>query len=290
MSFMRVTGAFAIAAALSVSVHAQWPSYPTPDVPRVDGKPVLTGAPPRTADGKIDFSGIWQAGRGRGAGAGTGGGRGAAPAPPPPVDPNAIPTTTFGEVAGRGYPLPLQPWAAELKKKRMADNMKDNPDVWCLPIGLMQYHNHPQPRQIVQTKNLILITYESNYGLRYIYMDGRPAPNNDPQPWWFGYSRGWYEDDTLVVETTNFRGDEKAGWLDVNGSPYTEALKMTERFRRPTFGTLEIDITIDDPKAYTKPFTVRAYQRLMVDQEMIEFICNENERSTEHIQSDLHKR
>ena len=119
--------------------------------------------------------------------------------------------------------------------------------------------------------------------LRYIYMDGRPAPNNDPQPWWFGYSRGWYEGDTLVVETTNFRGDEKAGWLDVNGSPYSDALKMTERFRRPTFGTLEIDVTIDDPKALTKPITVRVNQRIMVDQEMIEFICNENEKSTDHI-------
>ena len=201
----------------------------------------------------------------------------------PPPDPNATPVSQFFEVAGRGYPLPLQPWAAELKKKRMADNSKDNPDVWCLPIGLMQYHNHPQPRQIVQTKNLMLITYESNYGLRYIYMDGRPAPNNDPTPWWFGYSRGWWEGDTLVVETTNFRGDERAGWLDVNGSPYTDALKMTERFRRPNFGTLEIDITIDDPKAYTKPFTVRVNQRLMVDSEMIEFICNENEKSTEHL-------
>jgi hypothetical protein len=178
----------------------------------------------------------------------------------------------------------MTPWAAELKKKRMANNQKDNPDVWCLPIGLMQYHNHPQPRQIVQTKNLMLITYESNYGLRYIYMDGRPAPNNDPTPWWFGYSRGWYEgNDTLVVETTNFLGDERAGWLDVNGSPYSDALKMTERFRRPNFGTLEIDITIDDAKAYTKPFTVRVNQRIMVDQEMIEFICNENERSTHHI-------
>ena len=156
-----------------------------------------------------------------------------------PIDPNAIPNSSFSEVAGRGYPLPLQPWAAALKKERMADNMKDNPDVWCLPIGLMQYHNHPQPRQIVQTKNLTLITYESNYGLRYIYTDGRPAPNNDPTPWWFGYSRGWWEgNDTLVVETTNFLGDERAGWLDVNGSPYTDALKMTERFRRPTFGTL----------------------------------------------------
>jgi hypothetical protein len=267
----------AIVVALSPVVGAQWPSYPTPGVPRTpDGKPVLDGLAPRTPDGKVDFSGIWNRIGG--------GGRGRAGAPPPPTTtPDGIPLSTFGEVAGRGFQLPLQPWAAELKKKRMADNNKDNPDVWCLPIGLMQYHNHGQPRQIVQTKNLILITYESNYGLRYIYMDGRPAPSNDPTPWWFGYSRGWYEGDTLVVETTNFRGDERAGWLDVNGSPYTEALKMTERFRRPNFGTLEIDVTIDDAKAYTKPFTVRVNQRLMVDSEMIEFICNENEKSTDHL-------
>jgi len=273
---------------MSSGIGAQWPSYPTPGVPRTaDGKPILDGPAPRTADGKVDFSGIWNlsfGGDGGGGGRGRGAGAGAPPQPPPPADPNAIPISQFFEVAGRGYPLPLTPWAAELKKKRMADNSKDNPDVWCLPIGLMQYHNHPQPRQIVQTKNLMLITYESNYGLRYIYMDGRPAPNNDPTPWWFGYSRGWYEgNDTLVVETTNFLGDERAGWLDVNGSPYTDALKMTERFRRPNYGSLQIDITIDDAKAYTKPFTVRVNHRLMVDSEMIEFICNENERSTEHL-------
>ena len=269
-----------LVAVVTTTVSAQWPKYTTPDVPRLaDGQPNLTAPAPRTADGKPDLSGIWEIVFGGGGGRG----RGAAPAPAPPPDPNATPVSQFFEVAGRGYPLPLQPWAAELKKKRMADNSKDNPDVWCLPIGLMQYHNHPQPRQIVQTKNLTLITYESNYGLRYIYTDGRPAPNNDPTPWWFGYSRGWWEGDTLVVETTNFRGDERAGWLDVNGSPYTDALKMTERFRRPNVGTLEIDITIDDPKAYTKPFTVRVNQRLMVDSEMIEFICNENEKSTEHL-------
>jgi hypothetical protein len=277
----RVAGVIAICVALAPSLAAQWPSYPTPGVPRTaDGKPILDGPAPRTADGKPDLSGIWElrftgfGGRGRGAAP-------AAPVTPPPADAPVV--SGFFEVAGRGTNLPIQPWAAELKKKRMAANSKDNPDVWCLPIGLMQYHNHPQPRQIVQTSNLMLITYEANYGLRYIYLDGRPAPNNDPQPFWFGYSRGRWDGDTLVVETTNFRGDEKAGWLDVNGSPYTEALKMTERFRRPTFGTMEIDVTIDDPKAYTKPFTVRVNHRLMVDQEMIEFICNENEQSTKHL-------
>jgi hypothetical protein len=272
----------AICVALAPSLGAQWPSFPTPGVPRTaDGKPILDAPTPRTPEGKVDFSGIWER---AGGGGGGGRGRGAAAPPPPPPPPGTDALSTFGEVAGRGFALPLQPWAAELKKKRMADNNKDNPDVWCLPIGLMQYHNHPQPRQIVQTKNLILITYESNYGLRYIYLDGRPAPNNDPTPWWFGYSRGWFDGDTLVVETTNFLGDERAGWLDVNGSPYTDALKMTEKFRRPNFGTLEIDVTIDDPKAYTKAFTVRVNQRILVDQEMIEFICNENERSTEHIE------
>jgi hypothetical protein len=279
--WMTAVGVLAICVAVAPSLGAQWPSYPTPDVPRKDGKPVLDGPAPRTPEGKPDLSGIWQLGGGGGGGRGRGAG---AAAPQTPPDPNAIPNSQFFEVAGRGYALPLQPWAAELKKKRMADNNKDNPDVWCLPIGLMQYHNHPQPRQIVQTKNLTLITYESNYGLRYIYTDGRPAPDNDPQPWWFGYSRGWWEGDELVVETTNFLGDERAGWLDVNGSPYTDALKMTERFRRPTFGTMQIDITIDDKKAYTKPFTVRVNHRLMVDSEMIEFICNENERSTHHIE------
>jgi hypothetical protein len=279
----RFAAVIAMLVAMSSLLAAQWPSYPTKDVPRdAKGAPVLTGAPPRTADGKVDFSGIWM--RGAGGGGGGRGGANAAPAITFSTPPDGVPVSTFGEVAGRGFALPMLPWAVELKKKRMADNMKDNPDVWCLPIGLMQYHNHPQPRQIVQTKNLMLITYESNYGLRYIYMDGRPAPNNDPQPWWFGYSRGWYEgNDTLVVETTHFNSEERASWHDVNGTPWSDALKMTERFRRPTFGTLEIDVTIDDPKTFTKPLTVRVNQRLMVDQEMIEFICNENEQSTDHI-------
>ncbi len=302
--------------ALSAPMAAQWPDYPTPGVPRLaHGEPNPAAPPPRTADGKPDFSGIWMTGLGRAGGAapgapaaqgqargqgqaqaqaqgqgqgqgqgrgqGRGQGQGGRQAGSPP-DPSSPPVSQFFEVAGRGNPLPIQPWAAELKKKRMDAGLKDNPDAWCLPMGLMQFHNHPQPRRMVQTKDLLLIIYEANYGLRTIFLDGRPAPDNDPVPWWYGYSRGRWEGDTLVVETTNFRGDERAGWLDVNGSPYTEALRLTERFRRPTFGRLEIDVTIDDPKAYTKPFTVRVNQRIMVDSELIEFICNENEQSTKN--------
>ena len=102
---------------------------------------------------------------------------------------------------GSGVPggLPFQPSAAALKKQRMADNMKDNPDAHCLPMGNMQLHTHPQPRKIVQTPDVVVILYEGNAGIRQIFTDGRPLPNNDPQPWWFGYSTGRWEGDTLVV-------------------------------------------------------------------------------------------
>jgi hypothetical protein len=277
--FERVCLAAALAALSSSLVLAQWPSYPTPGIPRLEsGEPDLGARAPRTADGRPDLSGLW------GLGGGGGGGRGRRGGGPPPAPPEGPPRSQFFEVAGRGFPLPIQPWAQELKDRRMADNSKDNPDAWCLPMGIMQFHNHPQPRRIVQTQDLMVIIYEANYGLRTIYLDGRPAPDNDPQPWWYGYSRGWWEGDELVVETTHYRGDERAGWLDVNGTPYSDALRTLERFRRPSVGQLEIDVTIDDPKAYTEPFTVRVNHRLLVDEEIIEFVCNENERSTEHFE------
>ena len=122
----------------------------------------------------------------------------------------------------------------------------------------MQLHLHPQPRKIIQTSDLIDILYEAQGGIRQIFIDGRPLPGNVPQPWWYSYSVGRWERDTLVVETTGFRDDV---WLDVNGSPLTSTGKMTERFRRVNYGNLEIDVTIEDPKAYTQPFTVRVTQR-----------------------------
>ena len=192
---------FAWVALVSPSLVAQWPSYPTKGVPRTDGKPTLTAAPPRTADGVPDLSGIWNY-------AGVLGFRGGPP-PPPPGTP--VQATFWNIEAGFKEGLPFTPWGAELRRKRMADNSKDNPDAACLPLGHMQLHTHSQPRKIIQTKDLIVIIYEANANVRQIFLDGRPAPNNDPQPWWFGYARGRWEDDTLVVESTNFRDEGLAG-------------------------------------------------------------------------------
>ena len=191
-------------------------------------------------------------------------------------------TSQFWNIgAGLDGDIPLRPWAAELRAKRIADvHGRDNPDAHCLPIGFTQLHNHPQPRKIIQTPRVIVILYEANNGVRQIFMDGRALPNNDPQPWWYGYSIGRWDQDTLVVETTGFKD---GGWLDVNGAPLTDAARLTERFRRVDYGTLEIDVTVDDLKAYTRPWTaVKIRQRLVPDEELIEFVCGENEKSTQH--------
>jgi hypothetical protein len=287
--------------AIAPLAMAQWPAFPSPNVPKnADGKPNLEGPTPRTADGKPDLSGIW--GRGGGQGLAPAGGRGGAadgqrgqtggqrgqaggqrgaPAGPPPVPPlpaDGIPIATFGN-AGQGMKddLPFQPAALELMKQRRADNSKDNPDAHCLPMGFLQFHNHPEPRKMIQTPGLLIIIYEANEGLRQIFMDGRKLPNKDDiEPWFYGYSIGHWEGDTLVVETTGFNDGQ---WLDVRGSPMTDAAKVTERFRRPNFGNLEISITVDDPKAYTKPWTVKVNQRIMLDTELIEFICQDRDAS-----------
>ena len=263
---------------------AQWANFRSPGIARTaDGQPDLTAPTPRTTEGKPDLSGVWDNGRNtnipqRGArGAdlnavpgGNRGARGAATA-----GSNAVPSATFFNV-GAGFPgdLPFQPWALELLKQRQADNGKDNPDAHCLPMGFMQFHTHSQPRKIVQTRDLILIIYEANSGLRQIFMDGRSLPGKDAQPWWYGYSVGHWDGDTLVVETTGFIDDI---WLDVRGSPMTSAAKVTEKYRRVNYGNLEIEITIDDPKAYTKPWTVKVNQRIFPDTELIEFVCEDRD-------------
>jgi hypothetical protein len=256
-----------------VLLSAQWPNYPDRKIPRTaDGKVDLNAPAPRTADGKIDFTGVYENlwfynGR---------------IGQPPPSGPGEPPQTTFAEI-GAGFKdgLPFRPWARELYKQRKDTNARDNPDAHCLPMGLMQFHIHPQPRKIVQTDKVMIVLYEGNAGIRQIFLDGRPLPKiGDVQPWWYGYSTAHWEGDTLVILTNNFRDD---GWLDINGSPLTDQATMTERYTRLNYGTLRIDVTIDDPKAYTAPFTVRLTQRIVPDGELIEFICAENERSTAHM-------
>jgi len=279
-STKSLVSAFAAFLALSPGkLWAQWPPYRTAGVPlTADGRPNLKAPAPRTADGKPDFSGIWRFVDSPEARPGT----------PPPA---GVGTIGIGQRAPGLYQffdigstlkdgLPFQPWAAELRKKRAADDNKDNPDAHCLPLGLMQLHTHPQPRKIIQTPNLIVILYEANGGVRQIFTDGRGLPPKGAQPWWYGYSAGRWDGDTLVVETTGFRDDV---WLDVEGSPLTESGKMTERFRRVDYGDMEIAVTVDDPKAYTAPWTVKVSHRLMLNTDLIEFVCNENEKDVPHL-------
>ncbi|HUF71916.1 MAG TPA: hypothetical protein VMR74_03340 [Gammaproteobacteria bacterium] len=248
--------------AAASTANAQWPDYPTPNVPRTpDGEVDLEGPVPRTEDRHPDLSGLW---RGRGAF-----GEDQEPSDGPP----AAGFRYVGQNIEGG--LPFQDWARELRDKRIAAGSGDNPEAHCLPMGNMQFHTQGFPRKFVQTPDLLIILYEASMGIRQIFLDGRPSPDNDPQPWFYGYSTGHWEGDELVVTTTNFRDGE---WLDIDGSPLTDAATVTERFRRPSYGRMSIDITVDDPKAYTEPWTVRHNQTIMVDEDLIEFVCLENQR------------
>jgi hypothetical protein len=280
-----VTLAFVLAA--STTAMAQWPKYTAASVPLgPDGKPDMNAPAPRMPNGKPDLSGVWQiAANARG-----GRGRGAAPGgtPDAPVaranqaasEPAAQGRATVAAVPAIGGAFgnigantvggaPYQPWAAELVKKRMADNSKDNPDAHCLPMGIGQLNGHIYPRKILQTASELLIIYEgSGTTVREIYLDGRTLPT-DPEPWWDGYSVGHWDGDTLVVETTGLMDD---GWLDVRGSPITNKAKITEKWHRPNFGTLELEETIDDPTVYTKPFSARLNYRISPDTQLLEFV------------------
>lgn len=261
-------------AILPAALLAQWPAYKTPSAPRLpDGKVNMDAPAPKAADGHPDLSGIWDGGRVPGA-------------PPPTPNPVFALTHKSGPRPFQDLPslfpdgLPLQPWAAKLRAERLANNSKDHPDAHCLPLNPVQLHSHPQARKIIQTPGLVLILYEANNGLRQIFTDGRPLPDNDPDPWWYGYSIGHWEGDSLVVQTTGFRD---MGWIDEEGTPNTSALHLTERFRRLNYGTLEIETTVDDPKTFTQPWSFKLHQRLMPDTELIEFICLENNTSLKHL-------
>jgi hypothetical protein len=256
--------------ALSASLSAQWPDHKRANVPRLpDGKVDMNGPTPRTADGKPDLSGTWMnVNR-------------PANQPAEALSLDGKPMATFRNI-GAGFKdgLPFQPWAKALLDQRNANNSKDNPDVWCLPLGNQQFNVHTFPRKVVQNPEVTIIMYETHMGLRQIFTDGRPLPANDPQPWYFGYSVGRWDGDTLVVETAGFKDDV---WLDIIGSPMTEMGRTIERFRRPNAGTIEIEQTIDDPKAYTRPFTTRLTWRLMPDTEIMEMVCLEKNQSIHHL-------
>src|SRR5579862_6067135 len=236
-----IAGVAVIVTVCSVSAAAQWPKYVAPGVPRNAAGGVRMDAPaPRTPDGKPDFSGNWIRFSGEGAFAPPELGglvrnqAAGAQTPAAPADPKSPPIAAFWEI-GANVPggLPLTPWALELKNKRMAVNDKENPDANCMPMGLTQFHTHGQPRKVMQSPGLIAIMYEANYGLRYIYTDGRTLPaQGTVNPFWYGYSVGKWDGDTLVVETNNLRGAETSpfdGWLDVRGSPYSDNARFTER-------------------------------------------------------------
>jgi hypothetical protein len=251
----------------------QWVRYPTLDVPRTaDGKVDRSAPAPRLPDGTPDFSGIWHA---------------ANPGRCPGGDPFVqcgfeIGGSPLGGNLGRDLPggLPYQPWAAKVAEERRADLSRDDPHVRCLPDNPPRAWTLPHLTKAVHTPKLLVLLYEVNAMYRQIFIDGRPLPE-DRTPTWNGYSTAHWEGETLVVQTAGFRDNL---WIDTGGSPMSDAAVMTERMRRPNYGTLELEITIDDPKVYTKPFTVKMSQDIEVDTEIIDEFCLENEKSYERMQ------
>ena len=244
----------AFLALIGVPLLAQWQNVKTPNVPRLpDGKPNLTAPAPRLPDGKPDLSGIW----------------------------NPNPRFLRNIAADLGnHGVPMRPWAEELFNIRASGALSHlEPDANCLPQGTPKISTAPAPWKLLQYPDKIVILYEAFQQWRQLFLDGRKPPA-DPNPGWFGYSVGHWEDDTLVVESTGFNGRI---WLDQLGHPSTEMMKVTEKFRRKDFGHLEIAVTIDDPAAYTHPWTVTYESTLTVDGELIEFICPENEKDIQHM-------
>ena len=276
---MRITVGLIICA-ISSPLGAQWLNYPTAGIPRLpDGKPNLEAPAPRTADGKPDLSGIWGLPCPAGIAAA---GDGFAGRPKVYCATEVAVPPEFGNI-GRSIKdgLPYQPWAAELVKKTRAANRPNDPMTRCLPPGIVRLDVFPLFRKVVQVAGLIVMLNEQNASYRQIFTDGRPLLV-DPDPTWNGYSSGKWEGDILVVQTNGFRDGL---WLDTGGSPLTEAARITERFRRVNYGTLEIELTIDDPKAYTKPWTISLTQILAPDTELMDYICLENEKDVQHLEA-----
>lgn len=235
-------------------LHAQWLNYPTKNAPRTkDGKPDMSAPLPRTKDGKPDITGIWM--------------------------PNGLKYLISIAADLKPEEVPFQPWAAALYKERRENQGRDDPNNKCLPSGVPEKDAVTSPFKIMQFPGETVILYESRTIFREIFTDGRPLPT-DPNPTWQGYSIGRWEGDDFVVETNGL--NDKI-WMDTNGHPITEAAHITERFRRHDYGHMDIQITIDDPKAYTKPWTITENPSLLADTELLESVCEENNKDARHI-------
>jgi hypothetical protein len=227
--------------AVSAPLAAQWLQVPLPGTPRTaDGKPNLSAAAPRSADGRPDLSGIWL----------------------------RIKSMDRGDV-------PMQPWARAVYDERQANRSKDDPEGLCLPPGIPEQMVNPMPWKIIQTPGEIVILFEQWANYRQIFTDGRSLPDIS-KPSWFGYSIGRWDGDTFVAETAGFNDRT---WLGNDGHPHTEAMRVTERFRRIDFGHMEVQFTFDDPKAFTRPWSATAQLQLLPDTEVMEYIC-ENQKWT----------
>lgn len=270
---MRLLALLVLGVACTLSpAGAQWLDYPTPNVPRLpDGKPNLNAPTPRTADGKPNLSGLWEPERkGR-----IGEGSIAIAQGDDPVTPEFI-NIGFHLPGG----LPYQPWAAQLARKRTREEHGANDPLGNgFPVGIVRLHSYATPRKMIQNPGLLVILYELNSTFRQIFTDGRPLVS-DPNPTWNGYSSGQWEGDVLVVKTNGFRDGM---WLDSGGSPLSEGAVITEKFHRVNFGRLEIELTVEDLKTYTKPWTVNMVQTIMVDTDLLDKVMLENEKDIKHL-------
>jgi hypothetical protein len=241
-----------------IPAYAQWDPFVPKNTPRTpEGKPDLKAAAPRTAWKTPDFSGVWEQYA--------------------EIDfPRFLIDISNGMKPGE---LSMQPWATELVAKRRANFSVDHPGAYCLPSGIPEKNAVPAPIKMIQTQDLLVLLYESRTIFRQVFLDGRPLPK-DPLPAWQGYSVGRWDGDTLIIETTGFRDN---GWLDMAGHPATDQLKVTEKLTRPNFGSLVMEITVDDPKAYTKPFSVKQNFHIMADGDLMEHICEENNKDPKHM-------
>ena len=265
---MRVLALILIVA---LPMAAQWLHLPSKGLPRnADGSANLDAPAPRTADGKPDFSGMWVA-------------RG-------PVPCNVqergvqctelpVPLQAVNIAAGLKGGLPYQPWAAALVKQRKAKMGVDDPHTRCMPPNFPRAWAFPENQKILQLPGELVVLHEFNASYRQIFFDGRGFPD-DMTPAWSGYSVAHWEGDMLVVDSKGFRDGL---WLDTSGDPMTDAAEVTERIRRPDFGSLDIEVTVNDPKAYTGPWTVTIHEKAVLDTEMIDFMCLENERDYAHM-------